>query len=303
MPTNEVKASVILPIYNGEAYLKQAIDSVLNQTFKDFELLLLNDGSTDSSEEIIDVYLKKDKRCKKFSWQNQGLIKTLNTGIEKAQGEIIFRMDADDICHPERFEKQFQYLESHPDCVALGSRVLLIDEDGMPIKVFSVPIDHEEIDRENFRGGGAAIVHPSVVMRKDALINTGGYRDKYIHAEDIDLFLRLAEQGTIKNLSDILLEYRQHSLSIGYAKRNEQINSIRTAIKDTRLRRGIVLKSNIINEPLIETDQAQIYRKWAWWALQGGNKKTARKYLLKVLYANPFNKKNIKLFLCVMRGY
>lgn len=302
MPTNEVKASVILPIYNGEAYLKQAIDSVLNQTFKDFELLLLNDGSTDSSEEIIDGYVKKDKRCKKFSWQNQGLIKTLNTGIEKAQGEIIFRMDADDICHPERFEKQFQYLELHPDCVVLGSRVLLIDEEGMPIKVFSVPSEHEDIDRENFIGGGAAIVHPSVALRKEALINLRGYRDKYTHAEDIDLFLRLAEHGAIKNLSDILLEYRQHAGSIGYAKRKEQLNSIYEAIKDARARRGVSLEYNSLSQEVTTPDKVEIYRKWAWWALQGGNKKTAKKYMLKAIYNDPFNKKNIKLFLCIMRG-
>lgn len=304
MSINQIKASVILPIYNGEAYLKLAIDSVLNQTFKDFELLLLNDGSSDSSEKIIDNYVKKDKRCKKFSWQNQGLIKTLNTGIEKAQGEIIFRMDADDVCHPQRFEKQLSYLESNPECIALGSRVLLIDDAGMPIKIVSVPSGHEDIEKRNFVGNGSAIVHPTVAMRKKAVIEVKGYREQFTHAEDIDLFLRLAEKGKVANLPDILLEYRQHASSIGYSKRKEQLISINKAIEDAICRRNIIVEpSQSLESFLLTQNISEVYRKWAWWALQGGNKKTARKYLCKTIQSDPFDMGNIKLLLCVIRGY
>ena len=108
-------ASVILPVYNAGKYLEQSIESVLSQTYKNFELLLLDDGSTDGSKEVLEHYAIQDARCKVFSWPNQGLVKTLNEGIRLAKADIIFRMDADDVCIDSRFEKQIDYLSSvHP---------------------------------------------------------------------------------------------------------------------------------------------------------------------------------------------
>lgn len=303
MIDSKLRASVVLPVYNADNYLADAIESVLQQSFKSFELLLLNDGSTDKSEAIIDKYVNLDKRCRKLSWPNKGLIETLNTGIQEAKGEIVFRMDADDICVPNRFDAQLRYLSEHPDCVAVGSRVLLIDDTGLPIMPFNVPTEHKDIDKSNFRGYGSAIVHPTVAIRREALLQAGGYRAKYVHAEDIDLFFRLAEIGKLHNLPDILLQYRQHPMSIGYSKRQEQVNSVRQAIKDTLSRRGIA-SDNILSEDTIElTSIKDVYKKWAWWAIKGGNRKTAIKYAVKVMRSGPFNKENIKLFLCAIRGY
>lgn len=299
----DIKATVLLPIYNAEKYLKAAIESVLCQSFENFELLLLNDGSNDSSESIIDRFVVLDERCKKLSWPNKGLIETLNIGIKEAKGEIIFRMDADDICQPNRFENQLHYLENHPECVVLGSKVLLIDEDDLPIMPVNVPLDHDEIDASNFIGHGSSIVHPTVAIRKDALKQIGGYREQYIHAEDIDLFLRLAECGRVHNLPDILLHYRQHAKSIGYAKRKEQVASIQRAINDAQKRRGITVDANLSKKEIKSPPIGETYRKWAWWALQGQNLKTARKYSLKAIKSEPFRLDNLRLLFCVIRGY
>jgi len=304
MKEQQVKASVILPVYNAEKYLELAIESILAQSFYDFELLILNDGSKDGSDAIIDGFVKKDRRCKKLSWPNRGLIPTLNAGLEEAKGEIIFRMDADDICRPDRFAKQFNYLQENPKCVAVGSKVLLIDTGGLPIREFSGIEEHEKIDMENLKGLGSVITHPTVAMRKSSVVSIGGYRDKYIHAEDLDLFLRLAEVGKIANLPEILLEYRQHALSIGYAKRAEQLASAQLAVFDAKQRRGTVSSDLLLNNNVIKTPKlSQIYTKWSWWALSDGNLRTARKYAIKAVLSSPFRWQSWKLVACCIRGY
>ncbi len=304
---NPMEASVILPIYNAEQYLHEAIISVLNQSFKNFELLLLNDGSTDNSAEIIDYYVSNDPRCRSFHWLNRGLITTLNLGISEAKADIIIRMDADDICRPDRFLKQMQFLNQHHDHVAVGSKITLIDPEGLPIGPFPTDLNHEDIDTAHLAGKGGAIAHPSVAMRKNAVIKVGGYRSEFQHAEDIDLFLRLAEVGKLANLADVLLEYRQHPNSIGYKHAQTQRASARRAIAETKKRRKIteltLAHATEDFSTATENSLSDIHRKWAWWALSAGNLKTARKYAIKVLKANPFNTENIKLLACVLRGH
>jgi len=299
-----IKASVILPVYNAEQYLEIAINSVLEQSFGEFELLILNDGSTDGSEAIIDYFVNKDPRCKKLSWPNQGLIATLNAGLREAKGEVVFRMDADDICKPNRFEKQWNYLQENPDCVAIGSQVLLIDSDGLAIKEFPCIINHEGIDAENLKGIGSVITHPTVVMRKSSVELVGGYCDKYEHAEDLDLFLKLAEVGRLANIPEVLLEYRQHATSIGYSKRAEQLSSAKLAAFDAKKRRGVVNNDLSVNASEISTPAlSQVYTKWAWWALSGGNVATARKYAFKAILSAPLKWHSWKLLACSIRGY
>jgi len=304
MDKKQINASVLMPVYNAERYLEQAIESILNQSFRNFELLILNDGSTDGSEAIIDAYVAKDDRCKKLSWPNQGIIATLNKGLKEAIGEIIFRMDADDVCRPDRFEKQWNYLKKNPDCVAVGSKVLLIDSEGLPICEFIELEQHDKIDSENLKGHGSVITHPTVAMRKSSLMAIGGYRHEYPHAEDLDLFLRLAEEGKLANLPEVLLEYRQHASSIGYSKRAEQLASAKAAVLDAKQRRGLDVVDSTLTSNLFETPALpDVYRKWAWWALSGGNVKTARKYAVKALLHSPFNLNNARLLACVIRGY
>lgn len=300
---NQIEASVLLPIYNADKYLEMAIESVLQQSFVNFELLLLNDGSTDRSEEIIDFFVKKDKRCRKLSWSNRGLIETLNIGIQESRGEILFRMDSDDVSRPDRFQKQWDYLLKNPDCVAVGSRALLIDSEGLPIKEFLVMLNHDQIDEAHLNAIGGIIPHPSVAIRKRSIISVGGYRKEFPFAEDLDLFLRLAEVGRLANLPDILLEYRQHISSIGYSKRKEQVTSSYMAVSDAKKRRGIKDNESSLSVTNFEMPTLEeVYRKWAWWAISGGYINTAKKYTFKAILRDPLNINNIKLLYCIIRG-
>lgn len=296
------KASVILPVFNAEAYLEEAVRSVRDQTFTDFECLLLNDGSTDGSLAILEKFATQDSRFKIHSWPNRGLIKTLNRGIELSKGDIIFRMDADDVCEPQRFERQFAYMETHPECVALGSRILLIDEAGLPICHFSPQLTHEEIDASHLAGKGGAICHPAAAIRRSALKKIGNYLEEYPHAEDLDLFLRLGEVGKLANLAEILLHYRQHTASVCYVHSDEQGAMARNAAQSARSRRGIEgLHSEKKKDETIS--MSALHRKWAWWALGAGNLKTARKHAWRAIAAHPFDPANLRLAACVLRGY
>jgi glycosyltransferase involved in cell wall biosynthesis len=295
-------ASVLLPVYNGERYLKAAIDSVLAQTFRDFELLLLDDGSTDCSVALMESYVRSDPRCRLYSWPNRGIVATLNTGLELATSEIIIRMDADDVSAPTRFEKQINFLNEHPECVVVASRVVWIDPEGMPLRSAGDLLTHEEIDAENMRGG-QVLHHPAVAMRKDALIKSGGYRDGFKHAEDLDLFLRLAEAGRLENLPESLLFYRQHLNSIGHQFPAQQRISIYKALQEACARRGIKYQEMPLPQPLTREPEWKIHRKWGWWALSEKNVATARKHALKAVAQNPVEFENWRLLACAIRGY
>lgn len=298
-------ASVILPVYNGGEYLDAAIESVLGQSFTDFELLLLNDGSTDASLDRLNHYAALDARCKVHSWTNRGLIQTLNVGLRLAHADILIRMDADDVCRPNRFERQIAYLRAHPECVAVGTQVMLIDPEGQPIRLFVEETGHEEIDVAHMAAKGGAIAHPAAAMRKAAVIGIGGYRGEFPHAEDIDLFLRLAEVGRLANLPEVLLDYRQHPNSIGHRHAQAQRDSARRAVAEARQRRGLgelaPLSGDEPSPPPVGL--ADVHRKWGWWALSGRNLATARKHALKALRVKPFDIENLKLLACVLRGH
>lgn len=200
--------SVLVPAYNCESYVLEAVSSMLSQTFSDFELLVIDDGSTDSTRKLLESV--NDPRFRLVSNEgNIGLIGTLNRGLDMAMGRYIARMDADDISAPERLEKQIIYLDAHPDVHVLGSMVNLINEQG---KVFGAisgyPTDPEEIHRYLLRE--CCLLHPSVIFRKDTVKAAGGYSVNARHAEDYDLWLRLSDQHKIANLPDKLVSYRMH---------------------------------------------------------------------------------------------
>lgn len=300
------KISVVLPVFNSGAYLEPALRSVLRQTYPDFELIAINDGSTDGSLQWLQKMASEDSRIRVITRPNKGLVATLNEGLELAEGEYIARMDADDVALPTRFATQMEYLEAHPECVAVGSRVLLIDADGLPICEFAKATSHEEIDADHMEGRGGAIPHPSVIVRKAALLQVGGYREEYIYAEDLDLFLRLAEVGRLANISEALLKYRQHPTSIGYSKRALQKRSAYAAVMDAYRRRnmdGAEMGEKLMNQGFSDPSIIDIYIKWGWWALGAGNLRTARKYAFRALRQAPFCGETLKLFFCVARGH
>jgi glycosyltransferase involved in cell wall biosynthesis len=295
--------SVILPVYNAEAYLRAAIDSILAQTFPDFELLTLDDGSTDGSLAILRGYAASDPRVRVVSRENRGLVATLNELIAISKGRYLARMDADDLSRPQRLEKQVAYLESHPDCLAVGTQYLLVDPHGNPLCESANEITHEEIEAAHFATTQGRICHPRVAMRKDAVVQVGGYRSGTQFAEDLDLFLRLGEIGKLTNLPDVLFEYRHHLNSICYSRWVEQRTVAQGVVAAARARRGLPPVPQTIEFASVEDTTPEIYRKWAWWALSAGNVGTARRYAFKALALAPLNIENLHVAACAIRGH
>ncbi|MEO0132855.1 MAG: glycosyltransferase [candidate division WOR-3 bacterium] len=196
-----------MPAYNAEKYISEAIESILNQTFKDFEFIIVDDASTDKTWEIIQEYARKDERIKSLKNDiNMKIAKTLNYGIQHASGLYIARMDADDISLPERFELQVNFMNNNPDVVVLGGGMIIIDEDGKPISKRSYYSNDEEIRRHIFLF--SPFCHPTIFIRKDAFDNTGGYDPYYESAEDYELYSRLGRLGKFANLKEFIIKYR-----------------------------------------------------------------------------------------------
>ncbi len=201
------KITVLMPVYNAEKFLASAIESILNQTFRDFDFLIIDDGSTDRSVDIIRSY--SDARIRFYiNEHNMGISGTLNKGIGLAETELIARMDADDISYPERLEKQVGYMMANPDCALVSSLVRVISEEG------------EFIRQDNFKSDEfyynltfiCWIYHPSVMYRKKAVIAAGLYSEVY--SEDFELFWQIIRQFKFYNLPEALLAYRITSQSL-----------------------------------------------------------------------------------------
>lgn len=207
--------SVILPLFNAELFLVQAIDSILNQTIVNFELIVVNDGSTDKSLDL--VYSYNDKRLIVINnEENKGLIYSLNKGIEVAKGKYIARMDADDIALPQRLQKQVDFLEENPSIALVGGYAEFIDDKGTVFQHCKVPITHEDIVQKIFISN--CFIHPCVMFRASVIKELGGYRTEAIHAEDYDLWLRIIQKHNVANIPEILIQYRIHANQISQCK-------------------------------------------------------------------------------------
>jgi glycosyltransferase involved in cell wall biosynthesis len=204
------KVSVILPVYNGEKFLDESINSVLNQTFKDFELIIVNDCSTDNSLKIIKRYMKKDKRIILINNpKNLGLQKSLNKGLKISKEKYIARMDADDISLPNRLQLQVNYLEKNRDIFLIGSSAIVIDEDGKRIGVFKKFDNYRKVKRKLLKNNH--LIHPSIIFRNSREFF---YREKFKTSEDYDFYLRILSSGKkITNLPEFLIKYRIHKKS------------------------------------------------------------------------------------------
>ena len=297
------KISVIMPVYNAEKHVALAIESILNQTDKDFEFVMVNDGSADRSLSIMGNFSRIDGRIRVTSReQRQGVAASLNEGLAMAKGDYIARMDADDISLPQRFEKQVVFLEEHPDIAVVGSSVLVVDPEGLPIAPRILPPTHEEIDRGLMRYLiERRMYHPTMMMRRSVVSTIGGYRKEFA-AEDYDLLLRLGEICKLANLPEVLLEYREHFSSVGAIAYNEEHDSTFDALREAYQRRGLKFEgiSPRVIDPATMTKIGR-YKIWFWWALDAGNRKTAFKYLLKILLSRPFSKEMVTMFLCYIR--
>lgn len=206
MNNEQPLVSVIMPLYNAETYLREAIDSILAQSYPHFELLILNDGSSDASEAICLSY--QDPRIRYHFHQNIGLAGTLNKGLELSTGKYIARQDQDDIAHKDRFEKQVAYLESHPKVLLLGTRANVFSDTQAFIKQHN-HATHPALLKFDLLFDNP-FVHSTVMFRKKDIDLIGGYNTDRSYFEDYDLWSRFAQKGDVANLPDVLLEYRHH---------------------------------------------------------------------------------------------
>lgn len=210
------RVTVLMPVYNGERYLKEAIDSILSQTRKDFDFLIINDGSTDSSEEIIKSY--HDPRITLVNHdKNRGLVEALNQGLDLACGDYVARMDCDDVSLPSRLEKQVCFMDKNKDVGVCGTWIKFIGTN----RIKKYPVSHESI-KFNYLYS-CPIAHPTIMIRKSIFAaNNIKYDDNYKHAEDYELWSRTMNTFCFANIPEVLLHYRKHDEQVTNIHSKEQ---------------------------------------------------------------------------------
>lgn len=219
-----------MPVHNAAQYLSEAVQSILSQTIRDWELVIVNDCSTDNSTEIAARF--RDERIRVFSLTTgNGISKALNFGISLSRSEFIGRMDADDICEPRRFETQLSFLTGHPDIALVGSALTTFPT---PEVTWTAPGGHEEIRLEMMFQN--PFYHPTVVFRRAAFKSMAdGYRQEFEPAEDFDLWERMSRNFRVANVPDILLHYRRHVEQASFAdptRRVEVTNQVQRRAAD-----------------------------------------------------------------------
>lgn len=213
---NAPTISVLMSVYNGEKYLAEAMESILSQTFRDFEFLILDDASTDKTSEILEKYAGKDPRiCLLRNAENKGLTASMEILMHKTRSEFIARMDADDISLPDRFDKQVRKLQGRPDYLVVGCWFQTTDENGIPVTETVFP-DRPDLLARYLHKGVNCYAHGSVMMRKTVFGSLGfSYRLKY--GQDFDLWLRLSEKGPLGMVEEVLYQRRDHGHALSSA--------------------------------------------------------------------------------------
>jgi len=248
--------SVILPVYNGQDYLAEAIESIISQTFHSWELIIINDGSTDKSEEIIKSYLPKESRIKYYrNQQNSGLIFTLNKAIDLSEGNYIARMDADDICSPERLQIQYDFLRKNTDIALCGTYATVINNNGKPIgRLLNLRTDEYIRIHLLF---SVPLIHSSV-MGKAEVFKQNHYDTDYKHAEDYDLWCRISANHKIANIPSYLLKYRWHSTNVSVLNQKIQEKTKERVIRRQLTFLGLFPSDQEMNLHLVSFRQRDI---------------------------------------------
>jgi glycosyltransferase involved in cell wall biosynthesis len=283
--------SVVMSVFNGEKYLKAAIDSVLNQTFKDFEFIIINDGSTDNSLKIIESY--NDERIVLLNQSNTGLSIALNNGIKISKGRYIARMDADDLCHNKRLEKQIAFLNSNTEYILIGSNAKVIDMKGEYVYSSNVPLTWNEIVN---RFPESSFYHSSVMYTRAAFIGSGGYMEatsKLYSFEDSILWNKMKKIGMMANLKEELIYYRltPDASTTKSSKDNKLINEIlyeiinEGSLSGRNKERLIELKKSSTKNEKLYSYHIHLAKKYLW---NNFERKKAIHNITKAIITNPF---------------
>lgn len=284
-----VAISIVMGVYNCEDYLQEAVDSILTQTFRDFEFIIIDDGSTDGSRRIIEAYEKKDSRIVAIYQQNIGLTKSLNVGLNQAKGEYIARMDGDDIAMPYRLERQYHALKYSPELVLIGAEVELISSEGLQLGIRRHPHRHEDIRSQLLLGNGGAMTHPVVMFRRSTVLEVGCYDEEFNTTQDLDLFLRLTERGKAANLPEVLLSWRQHSSSINRTRSETWLQMKMRALKKTADRLGMdaYLQEMLSSDSLFQFPSEPL--ELARFARAGNRPKSVFHFCSKAIFQRPLS--------------
>jgi len=289
--------SVIMAVYNGRRYLREAIDSVLAQTFQDFELIVVDDGSTDATPRILARY--KDPRLRVIRQENAGRAVARNRALDEAQGEYIAINDADDVSLPSRLEEQMEFLGHHPEIALLGAHAMMVDEKDRPIWPVIHPVEHKKI-RETL-ASHMAFVHPTVVFRKSVIPDCGGYRAEFPLAQDYDLALRITERFRCANIGKPLLRYRIHpasatvrkvALQTFYSRLARELAEERTRRGKDRLQEGRPLLTGKDEQELTRLltsreDRTEGFVRWGRIQQTKGRRLSAAAYFLRAIRIDP----------------
>lgn len=254
------KVSVVMGVYNGAKFLREAVESVLGQTFGDFEFLITDDGSTDQSADILRQF--SDPRIKVHTnAQNEGLTRCLIRGLSQARGKYIARMDADDISYPTRFQKQAEFLEAHPDHAVVGTRCHYLDSEGKARAISGHLCTSDELGRDVWRR--CPIAHGSAMFSRKYIMACGGYRELFRYAQDYDLWLRVMERYRAANLPDPLYGLRYHLESITLRSIYLQSQFVELARDFARMR------AEVGSDPIMQGDVEKTRARIESWGPDG----------------------------------
>ena len=287
------QVSVVMSVYNGEEYLEEAIKSILAQTFHDFEFIIMDDGSTDATIDILHKYETIDDRIRVYHQANSGLTASLNNGCQIAQGKYIARLDHDDVSVSARLERQVEFLERNPSVALVGTAFVLTGPTGLPVRTVHFPSEDHQI--KELLLSYNCICHSTVMMRKDALQSLGGYRTAALYAEDYDLWIRMTERYALANLLEMMVYRRVHPTQVSLTNIEQQVISVVGVQAAARERRETgcdpidhihritpgVLKKLGVGSEAIQRARAATYLWWAELLLEMGDEEAALGLLTK----------------------
>ena len=284
------KVSIVMAVYNGAEYVSQTIESLLNQTFTDFEFIIIDDGSMDRTPQIVKSFA--DSRIYLISQDNRGLSPSLNRGIRISSGEYIARIDAGDIAEKERLKYQVQFLDDNSDYVLIGGFMEFITADGQLIYLQELPTSWEEA-KKTLDSGGNPFLHPAVVYRREAAIQCGMYNEDLIYSEDREFYKRLISKGKMGNLPICIGKYRITPRAISNQDRKtlkkwselvKKAANSRLTEEEKRFLRDCVVEKKVKKDQCLYA--LRVGKAFMW---KADNARSASRYFLQAAKLDPFN--------------
>jgi len=293
--------SILMPVYNARRYVAEAIRSILTQTFEDFELIIIDDGSTDGSLNILREFAAADDRIVLVSHENRGGCEALNEGLSLARGEFVAPMDHDDISMPNRLAAEVAFLREHEEVVCVSGDYGVIDHAGRFLTVMRREVHDDAELQSGMLRGHLGLVHPGSMYRREPVLAAGGYNPDLWLAHDGDLFLRMGEVGKLANIREVVVHYRLHCGSASGKQFALQWQQVCKACRNAWQRRGIDGEMSPTEEyrPGPERRSRQRFAlRYGWWAFRSRERKTAMIYGIKAIWLRPLNFKGWRLLAC-----